>query len=222
MTTYRGLDGFLSFGGRLEVTAGSILVNGALGNGAGSMAIDGTGLKGVLVVGDQFTLAGETGTPLHTVTGTQFRIAAGAAIAGITFTPNTASTVADNSVVNLVSNSVGEAKLWNVQSSQEMLDDSAMGDKWKTFVGGLAEWSGQGECWLDYGDTKQKALIDLIVAATPATTINGVLFGTLSGLKQWYGGAVLSGFSITGMELGAIAQARFDFQGSGTLLPNWA
>jgi len=213
----------LSFGGKLEVTAGNVLVNGALTIGLTTMNIDGAGLKGVVVVGDTFTLGGESGSPVHTVTGTQFRAAAAAAIAGITFSPGIATGgVADNAIVTFSANSIAQVSGWSMSTSMETIDISKMGDGWRGFVSGLATWTGQGTTQLDMGDAKQAALINAIVAATPAPTLNGVLFGVMAGLKMFYAGAILSGFSITGMEVGGIATAQFNFQGTGAVLPNWA
>jgi hypothetical protein len=219
MTTYRGLDGFLSIGGILTTTAGNVLLNGALIAGAQTLGLDGTGLQGVVMKGDTFTIAGETGTPVHTVTNGPLTAAAGA-VAGVQFTPGIAGGgAADNAVMTWVSNVVVEARTWNVSAQQETLEDTALGDKWKTFVGGAASWSGQGEANLDYSDARQKTLIDKLLTATPALVVDGVLFGSANN-KQWFGSAVLSGIQIAG-GVGDLFKITFSFAGSGALLPNW-
>jgi len=218
MANFRGLEGFLALGGVLTGAGAPPKLNGALTIGNTTMNIDGNGsaLNGVVVVGDTFTIAGEAGTPTHTVTGTVFRIAVANAIAGITFTPGIAAGgAADNAVVT----SVAEAKAHNINASVEVLDTTSFGLRWRTVKGGMASWTGQASCWLDKGDPEQSGLIDLIVATTPGLTVNGVLFGTNVG-KQWYAGCVLSGFSVT-VDKGAIIEATFNFEGSGPVLPNW-
>lgn len=219
MTTYRGMDGFLSFGGVLVATAGP-LVNGALIAGATSLNLDGTNLTGVLVTGDTFTLAGEAGTPVHTVTGGPY-VAAGNAIAGVTFTPAIAAGgVADNAAISFTTNSVSEARLWNVNASKATLDTTKLGDQWQGNRGGIASWSGSGEAFLDYGDPRQAAMIDRLLSATPSADVPGVLFGTGS-RKQWYAAAVLTGLTIAGAAVGELFRVTFTFTGSGSLLPNW-
>lgn len=116
---------------------------------------------------------------------------------------------------------VGEIKSWSINASAEMLEDTAMGDKWKTFVGGIAEWSGQATANLDYGDTNgQKAMVDKIAVATPASTGAALEFLVNTG-KKYTGTALVSGFQIT-QQIGEIVQVQFDFQGSGALAVTWA
>src|SRR4051812_10958269 len=116
MATLRGMDGFLSLGGILVASAGP-LVNGALIAAAQTLNLDGTALTGVVAPGDTFTLAGEAGTPVHTVTG-GFYIAAANAITGLTFTPGIAGGgVADNAAITFTSNAVGEARLWGLNAA---------------------------------------------------------------------------------------------------------
>lgn len=222
MATFRGLEGFLALGGVLSGAGAPPKLNGALIAGATTMAIDGNGaaLNGVVVVGDTFTIAGEAGSPTHTVTGTTFRVAVANAIAGITFsTPVAAGGAADNAVVTFTSNSVAEAKAHTVNAQQEALDTTSFGLRWRTVKGGRASWNGTGVCWLDKGDPEQSGLIDKIVAATPNLVVDGVLFGTNVG-KQWYASASFSGFQVT-VDQGSIIEVTFNFEGSGQMLPNW-
>jgi len=222
MTTYRGLDGHLSFGGKVNVTAGNVLNVGARTVGVTQITLDGTGFKGVLVAGDTFTVAGETGTPVHTVTGGPFWVAAAGTIINMTITPGFATGgIADNAVVTIASQSVGEAKLWNLQSSVEVMDSSTYGTAWRKFVGGIAVWSGDGTAWLDKDDAVQGRVLDDLLQAIPSNTLNGVLFGVTNSLKQFYAGAILSGFSIAGAALGSIVEVNFQFQGSGALGIDW-
>jgi hypothetical protein len=217
MANFRGMDGYLSLGGILVATVGP-LVNGALIAGATTLSLDGTGLTGIVAKGDKFTIAGEAGSPVHTVTGGPFYVAAANAIVGLTFsTPIAGGGAADNAVITFVSNSVAEMKVETINSTIEVLDDTVQGDVWGTCVGGCAKWTGSGEAWLDYGDPKQKLLIDLAGAAT--AQIDAVLFGIAS-KKQWYASALLSGFSVTS-DKGALVGVTFNFSGNGAILPNW-
>lgn len=226
MANYRGLEGFLAIGGVLSGSGAPPKLNGALTIGNTTMNIDGNGsqLIGVVVAGDTFTIAGESGSPVHTVTGGPFYVAAANAIAGITFTPGIASGgAADNSVVTFAANAVVEAKAHTLSVTQQVLDTTKFQDKWRTVKGGLAQWIGTGGASLDYNDPRQKALIDAIVAATPNLTLNGALFGiqlATTLLKQMYGGVVFSGFTITN-DKGALVEVTFNFEGTGVILPNW-
>lgn len=226
MSNYRGLEGFLAIGGVLTGTGAPPKLNGALTIGNTSMNIDGNGsqLVGVVVAGDTFTIAGETGSPVHTVTGGPFYVAAANAIAGITFTPGIATGgAADNAVVSFVSSSVVEAKAQTLNVSQQILETTKFQDKWRGVKGGLAQWSGNGTAWLDKLDAMQAKIIDALVATTPAPSLNGVLFGFQTGaavLKQMYGGVIVSGIAMTA-DKGSLIEVTFNFEGTGTLLPNW-
>jgi hypothetical protein len=220
MTTFRGQDGYLCIGGALFTTAGNVLNNGAKTVGATTISIDGTGLVGVVVPGDTFTVAGETGSPVHTVTGSAPLAAAAGAINNIPFTPAIATGgIADNAVVTFASNSMAKVRTWNHQASLDVIEDTGMGDPWKTNQPGVAEWSGSGEAFLDYLDPAQKRLIDKLLTATPSPTVAGVLFG-VNPRKQVYGAAILSGFQISG-STGNMFTITFNFTGTGAAAPDW-
>jgi len=223
MSQYQGKGGRLVQGGILDNPS---YVNGALIAGALTMNIDGNTatLKGVVLAGDQFHLAGEAGSPVHTVTGGPYVTAANA-IAGITFTTVIAAGgVADNAAITWVANTVSQVRSWNLDAEEEMLDISAMGDDVKNFVGGRSEWSGSGEVILDYADLKQKALIDKIITATPVTTAFGMTFkvtvSTTSTVAEFYGAALLNRLSIMG-RLGDLFLVTFNFRGSGAAGVYW-
>jgi hypothetical protein len=227
MTNYRGLDGFLSFGGYL---AGPPKIKGAVSQGATTLNLDGNGspLSGMVNVGDQFTVAGETGSPTHTVTGGPWYITAANEINGLTFSPGAATGgMADNAAITFVTNRIAQSRLWGIQSSIEALDATVQGDKWRAVVGGLASWTGNGEVLLDYADLIQKELVDKILTGTPSPSITGMLFGTYADdaaggvTKLWYAAAVLSAFNIVGGGVGELFTAQFTFAGNGPLLPNW-
>lgn len=219
MATFRGMDGLFVLGGILD---GAPLVNGLLAAGATSMNIDAAPtLKGVVFAGDTFTLAGETGSPVHTVSGGPY-VAAANAIAGITFTPAIAAGgVADNAAVTFVSNSVAECRVWNQTSEIAVLAAAAMSDKWRRVRGGMAMWSADAEIHLDYGDAKQKALIDKLFVATPVSVSAGLVLRVGSS-KQFYGGALASGFRIASGGTDAFFTVQCRLAGDGSLLPNWS
>ena len=218
MANERGQDGGLILGGLL---VGSPLVNGALLENDTTMDIDAVSLTGVVIIGDTFTLAGEAGSPTHTVTGGPFYVAAANAIASITFsTAIAAGGVANDAAVSFTANSVAEIRAWDLTAEIEMIQDTVKGDKHHTFKGGLAKWSGTASAWLDYLDTQQAALIDEIANDPPDGTIAGLMFQAASG-KTWHGAAELRNFSTDSPEGTALQGVSFDFQGSGQVLPDW-
>jgi len=218
MSNFEGQSGGLILGGLL---VGSPLVDGALNAGETTMDIDATSLTGVVIIGDTFTLAGESGSPTHTVTGGPFYVAAGDAIASITFsTVIAAGGVANDAAVTFASNSVAEIRSWALTTALEMIDDTVKGDTHRTFLGGLATWEGTATAWLDYDDAEQAELIDAIATDPPDGAIAGLMFQVASG-KTWYGAAEIQNFRIDSPEGSAVTPVTFDFQGTGQVLPDW-
>jgi hypothetical protein len=225
MTTYRGQDGFLALGGVLSGQP-AVRLTGALSAGATSLGLNSaTTLVGVLAVGDTFTIAGEAGSPVHTVTGGPFYPAVANAIAGVTFTPAIAAGgVAANAVVTVASRAIVNARLWNLTATVETLDSTTLGAAWQVVQGGEAGWSGSCEFFLDRTDPVQVALLDAAAtgASVPVVTF-GVQVGTpaAAAAKFVYAGATLSGWSV-GATRGALVAVTATLTGTGPLLPQWA
>jgi len=218
MTTYAGMDGWLSLGG---ILTGTPRLAAQLTTGASIVAITGAGstLTGIVAVGDTFTITGETGSPTHTVQGSFYVCTANGHTAIAIATAYISATVAADATLNFDSNAVGEVRVWNINAEVEFAEDTAMGDKWETRVAGMAKWSGSAECMLDYDDTAQAELIDLIAAVTPTPDVNAVIFGTQDE-DMWYAQAVLSNFAIT-EDRGDVVSVTFTFAGQGDMLPRW-
>ncbi len=213
MGSDRGQGGALILGGRLF---GSPLVNGALSEFDAVMDIDGTSLAGVVVVGDTFTLAGEAGSPTHTVTGGPFYVGM-RSLENIAFTPAIAAGgVADNAAVTFADNEVAEIRSWTVDNAGlDMIEDTVKGDVAKTFRGGLMGWQGSASAWLDYDDTQQAELIDAIATGSPDGTLAGLLFQVAETRFLFiYGGAELANFVADSPENG-LTPIGFTFKGSG-------
>lgn len=223
MAYFRGQDGYLSLGGQLQ---GSAFVNGSFLATQSSINVDGNGgtLLGTVAVGDKFTIAGETGSPVHTVTGGPFFVAAGNAIGGLTFTPGLATGgVADNAAITFTSNAVAQITAWSMTVTLDELDTTCMGDAWKSVVGGQPQWTGQATARIDLADPRQAALVAEIVAGTPDGTIAALTLGMVRGtgaIKQFYGGCVLKNIQVQ-QQLGQIVPITFDFTGSGSVLSQW-
>jgi len=174
MTTYRGLDGFLCLGGALT---GTPLVKATLTTGATELNVTGGGstLTGVLVLGDLFTLGGETNTPSYRVK-TSCYVATGTAIlATIPFEPGVSEEIAANASLTVQSNSMANVVLWDLTAEPEILDNSVMGDAWRTYYSDatlVASWSGRGEAYLDMTDREQARFIE---SMSPANVIDSPL-----------------------------------------------
>ena len=220
MSTFRGTDGYVCLGG---ILVGAPQLKGELLESETEMDIDGGGsaLTGLVAVGDTFTITGESGTPTHTVTGGPFYKASGNEILGITFTPGIAAGGApDDAAVNFTSNSMAQVTAWTLDSAMEVIPVNYKGLKHQESKGGIVSWNGTIAAVFDYGDPAQKELIDKIATGTPDGTIAALVLGTET-KKQFYGGALLSGFSLGSPEGPALVPVSFNFAGDGAFLSDW-
>ena len=213
MSTLRGQDGLVVLGGHV---IGSPFVNGAVANLDTTVNLDNNGagtLLGVSAPGDTFVVGATT----YTVT-SAFLLAAGNAIAGITFTPGAVGGFSDNDPVTYNLTSVAQVRQWTLNPALAALDTTVMGDKARTFRGGLMGFSGTAEALLDNADTEQAALISEILSGTPDGTVASLLFGAQAGApRHFYGSAVLTGFDVVS-SLADLVAVTFNWQGTGVLL----
>jgi hypothetical protein len=221
MSNYRGQTGLLVLGGKLQ---GAPLVAGAVASAAATVTVDGSVLVGVLAVGDIFEVDGDGIS--RTVTGSVVRVASTNVVSAITFTPSATAGFGNNATVTFTSNSIAELTVWSLGPvEQELIEDTAKGDTTRTYKGGYVNWSGTGGVLLDYGDTKQAELIDMITGGTADGTIATLVFvveeGEVGELKMLYGAAYLTSFTVNSPEGSSIVDASFNFQGRGDLSTNW-
>lgn len=108
---------------------------------------------------------------------------------------------------------VAEIKNWSLDTSVDMLDDTVLGDSWKTFIAGLAEWSAsaEGVFAVDTDTNGQTALQTAYLAGTSVT-----LKLYVSANKFYSGTAYISNMSIEDT-VEDIVTVSFEFQGSGQL-----
>jgi hypothetical protein len=217
MTTYRGLDGFLSLGG---VVTGTPTLQISAATGASEVMIYNVGstLTGIIAVGDKFTISDGVE---HTVAGTYYA-AVGNSFGTVPIATTVATVAATGATVAFTANTVGECKLHSLTAELELLDSTVMGDEWRTFHATAtlaASWSGSGECYLDYDDVPQKAMIDDIAASSPTGSTRATVFA-VGADKLFYGSILMSGFTIT-HDNGALVTVQFNFTGAGSVRPEW-
>lgn len=118
-------------------------------------------------------------------------------------------------VVRVGSNTVAEVTEFEFTQSVTPVDDTAMGDAWKSHIAGsgIKEWSGSLTCHWDESDTNgQEALV---VGAS--VTLNLHPEGNTSGDKYWTGTASITEVTITTPMDGNTIKRSFNFMGSGAL-----
>jgi predicted secreted protein len=115
--------------------------------------------------------------------------------------------------VMIGTSNVSEIKNWSVDTGADMLEDTVLGDEWKTFIAGLKEWSAKAEGLfaLDTDTNGQTALQNAYLSGTPVT-----LKLYVSPTKFYSGFALISSLSVEDT-VEDIVNISFEFQGSGQL-----
>ncbi len=117
----------------------------------------------------------------------------------------------NNGSVVIGTDILGEVKEFSVTEVSETVEDTEMGDTWRSHLAGLKSWSGAATCHWDDGDTAQTALtvgasITLNVQPEGATTGNYLLTGTATVTEVGTSNAIDS-----------TVERSFSFVGNGAL-----
>jgi hypothetical protein len=172
------------------------------------------------MAGDTFTVAAETGSPTHTVTGGPWPTATNA-IAAMTFSGAVATGgIADNAAITFAANTIAQVTQWSLQAGQQAIDVSALGGGgWAQTNGGLAKWTGTAEAYLDAGDARQLALLNKVTGATPVLVDAALVLKVASG-KSFYSSSLLSGFDVS-QPVNNLVTVRFQFSGASAAGIEW-
>ncbi len=117
--------------------------------------------------------------------------------------------------VRLGSNAVAEMIEWEFTEKVEPVDDTSMGDAYKTHIAasGIKEWSGSMTCHWDETDTNGQ--VAMTVGAS--VTLNMYPEGATTGDTYWTGTASITERGQTQKMDGETIRATFSFMGNGAL-----
>jgi predicted secreted protein len=114
--------------------------------------------------------------------------------------------------VKIGSNAVAEIRSFSVDMTADTIEDSTMGDSWRTYKSVLKTWSGSIDCYWDETDTTGQGAL---VAGTEVT-LNLYPEGATTGDKYYTGTAIVTGLTVT-QSFDGMVECSFKFQGTGTL-----
>lgn len=114
-------------------------------------------------------------------------------------------------VVKTNSNITGEVTSFTLETSADVVEDTALSDSAKTFLAGRTSFSGTVECNFDEADTSQEE-------CTVGSSLTFTLLpeGNSSGDASYTGTGIVTGMSISNPLDGVITRS-ITFQGSGAL-----
>jgi hypothetical protein len=119
----------------------------------------------------------------------------------------------NDGVVEIGANNMAEVRSFTVNQTAETIDDTVMGDAWRSHLTGLKTWDGTVECMWDDTDTNgQEAL-------TIGTSVSLTLCpeGDTTGDYTLSGTATVTGVTQTQSYDNTVVTRSFTFQGSGAL-----
>lgn len=119
-------------------------------------------------------------------------------------------------LVKIGTATMSELKSWSLDTTQETMDDTVMGDTWRTHQPGLKAWSGSFSCLWDETDTSGQMALD--IAGTNAGTATVTLYaeGTGTGATTYSGVVTINSVSRSAAHDGMV-EATYQFTGNGTL-----
>lgn len=115
-------------------------------------------------------------------------------------------------VVKVSANTVAECRGWNIEQQADVVEDTVLGDTWKTNKSSLKSWNGSLTCWWDETDT----LGQMAMVVGAEVTLNVYPEGATTGDAYYSGSAIITGVSNKG-EVGGMVEFEISFVGNGAL-----
>lgn len=116
-------------------------------------------------------------------------------------------------VVKIGANPVAECRGWNIEQQADVVEDTVLGDSWKTNKPSLKSWNFSLTCFWDETDTNGQAA--LVVGAEVA--INVYPEGSTTGDVYFSGSGIVTGRTNKG-EVGGMIEAEITGVGNGALV----
>lgn len=109
-------------------------------------------------------------------------------------------------------NAVAEIRSWSIQESANIIDDTEIGDAWKTKKFGTKEWNASIDVYWDETDTNGQGAL----AITDEVTLNLYPEGNASTDTYYTGSAIVTGITRNAAVDGMV-EASITLEGNGAL-----
>lgn len=114
-------------------------------------------------------------------------------------------------LVKISSTTIGELKNYSLSHSSDTVEDSVIGDTYRTRVATMKMWSVSGDMFWDETDAGQ-----LLMTIGSSVTLNLYPEGASSGDYYYSGSAIVTKFDVTA-NFDGLVEASTAFEGNGTL-----
>jgi len=113
--------------------------------------------------------------------------------------------------IKVGSDTVGEIRSYSISETADTIEDTTMGDSFRTYKTGLKTFSGSVDVFWDETDAGQTAL-----SVGSSVTFNVYPEGATTGDKYFTGTALVTGLTVNGSTDGMV-EASLTLQGTGAL-----
>ncbi len=114
--------------------------------------------------------------------------------------------------VKVGANAVAEIRSFSIDETGDTIEDTALGDSFRSFKAGMRQWSGTIDTWWDETDTSGQGALDV----GSSVTLNFQPEGSDSGDTQLQGTALITGKTINSSFDGMV-EASYSVTGVGGL-----
>lgn len=125
-----------------------------------------------------------------------------------------------NGQVMLNSVAVAEVRSWTLTHTRDTVEDTVMGDGFRTYKKGLQTWTGSMEIvWSDSENATVETAMD--PDTDSAITVKFYANSSITSTGVWEGGVIVTSFSVSNTYDGLMT-GTVEFQGTGApTLTNW-
>ena len=114
-------------------------------------------------------------------------------------------------LVKISSTTIGELRNYSLSHSSDTVEDSVIGDTYRTRQASMKTWSASGDLYWDEADAGQ-----LLITVGSAVTLNLYPEGAASSDIYYSGGAIVTKFDVSA-SFDGIVEGSIAFEGNGAL-----
>jgi predicted secreted protein len=114
-------------------------------------------------------------------------------------------------LIKLSSTTIGELRNYALTHTSDTVEDSVLGDTYRTRLASMKSWSASGDLYWDEGDAGQ-----LLITIGSSVTLNLYPEGASTGDVYYSGAAIVTQFNVSAAFDGII-EGSIQFEGNGPL-----
>jgi predicted secreted protein len=114
-------------------------------------------------------------------------------------------------LIRISSTTIGELRNYALTHTSDTVEDSVLGDTYRTRLASMKTWSASGDLYWDEGDAGQ-----LLITIGSQVTLNLYPEGATTGDIYYQGAAIVTQFNVSA-SFDGIIEGQIQFEGNGVL-----